>query len=584
MNKLSITPIKTRIIPKNSSCKTTPNMDSSLLPEIIKDISNNKTYTRLKLLGKGGFAKCYLATDDESGLYYAFKVFDKSSISTSSSLNRIKRELEIHCILEHKNIVKYYGHFEDEHFIYVKLEYCNNQTLNHLLMSKTYLEENEIRYYMRQAACGLAELHSKYKVIHRDLKPSNLLMNIEMTVKIADFGLSVQSNQITTKQSICGTPNYMSPEVVQAKGAVFESDIWSFGCVLYYLFVGRQPFSAENTKKIYEKISNGDYVIPKSIPLEARNLINHCLKTNSSERPNAFQIINHKFFNITTIDYGNKYINNMSNLSITNHKFSTKTRSNKLLLDLIDILEFNLLSKGVCKTQNCIESYKNDVLWVTKWVDFTNQHGFGVHLSNGSTCVVFNDKSIMTIDKTSKILVYCNNSKTRIYSAMANLPSEVSLKLEVVKLFYEYMDRYLMKGGDMENINQDRICDSLISLNKWIRNNEVLVMELSDGTTQINFLNDHSKLIFSSKNSMRNQCITYIDRSRSAITIDANHLNCFKYSYNKWEDFYERLNHAKSLLNHLMLSDLNGYHIEISNKDNEFGYLNQKIIQGIVNI
>lgn len=122
------------------------------------------------------------------------------------------------------------------------LELCPNQTLNDLLKRKKKLSDSEIQYYMLQLIDALIYLHEE-KVIHRDLKLGNLFLDEKMTVKLGDFGLASKLDFVGEKRrTICGTPNYIAPEILESKGHSYEVDVWSFGIILYTLSFGRPPF------------------------------------------------------------------------------------------------------------------------------------------------------------------------------------------------------------------------------------------------------------------------------------------------------------------------------------------------------
>ena len=168
-------------------------------------------------------------------------------------------EIKIQRLLQHPNVVKFERSFEDDNDIYILLEMCRNQTLNDLLKRRTTITELEARCYLVQLISGVKYIHEQH-TIHLDLKLRNLFLTDRMELKIGDFGLAAQINSEGEKRkSICGTPNYMAPEVLDAKiGHSYEADIWSMGIILYTLLIGRPPFKAENSKVTYSRIKRSE--------------------------------------------------------------------------------------------------------------------------------------------------------------------------------------------------------------------------------------------------------------------------------------------------------------------------------------
>lgn len=121
------------------------------------------------------------------------------------------------------------------------------------------LTEPEARYYMRQILSGVNYLHQN-RIIHRDLKLGNLFLNDELHVKIGDFGLATKIEfDGERKKTICGTPNYIAPEILMKQGHSYEVDIWSIGCIMYTLLIGRPPFETTTLKETYSRIKRCDY-------------------------------------------------------------------------------------------------------------------------------------------------------------------------------------------------------------------------------------------------------------------------------------------------------------------------------------
>ena len=168
-------------------------------------------YEKGELLGSGGFAQVFSVTERSSGVRYADKVINKEIFLSKKRRNardKVQREINLHRMMSHVNIIKFYDSFEDSDFVHIILELASQQTLLHVSRTRIFLTEPEVKYYFCQIAAGTKYIHDQ-KILHRDLKLGNILLSGNMTVKIADFGLSTTFAEKTT--SLCGTPNYIAP-------------------------------------------------------------------------------------------------------------------------------------------------------------------------------------------------------------------------------------------------------------------------------------------------------------------------------------------------------------------------------------
>ncbi len=144
-------------------------------------------------------------------------------------------------------------------------------------------------------------MHSQ-KVIHRDLKLGNLLLDDRLTVKLCDFGLAARLiSDSDRKTTICGTPNYLAPEILQGSkngGHSYAVDIWSIGVILFTMLCGRPPFESKSVSSTYKRIRNVDFAFPKDVSLskDARSLISSILRSSAHERPTILQLQSHPFF------------------------------------------------------------------------------------------------------------------------------------------------------------------------------------------------------------------------------------------------------------------------------------------------
>ncbi|KAK8402007.1 hypothetical protein O3P69_001231 [Scylla paramamosain] len=248
-------------------------------------------------LGKGGFATVYQARCRNTGRDVAIKKINKSQITAGGLINRVRQEVTIHSRLSHPSILQLYTFFEDQEYVYLVLEVCvKGELQKHLKNLGRVLTEDEAREYLRQIVDGMLYLHSK-AIIHRDLTLSNILLDGQQQVKIADFGLATQLQRPDDRHTtMCGTPNYISPEVVTRSSHGLESDVWSLGCMLFIMLVGHPPFDGKGLKEsIFTKVVMGEYKVPSYVSAEARSLIADCLKKNPKERIKLDLVPSHPF-------------------------------------------------------------------------------------------------------------------------------------------------------------------------------------------------------------------------------------------------------------------------------------------------
>ncbi|CAL1530889.1 unnamed protein product [Lymnaea stagnalis] len=258
-----------------------------------------KDYRVYNLLGTGGFADVYRAlchTPDREEKEVAIKMIDKKKMKKACMSDRVRKEVEIHSRLKHPSVLQLYNYFEDSNYVYLVLELCHNGEMHRYLQSRAQpFAEDEARRFMRQIVDGILYLHS-HGILHRDLSLSNLLLTKDMNVKIADFGLATQLQGPEEKHfTMCGTPNYISPEIAMRSAHGLESDVWSLGCMLYTFLVGHPPFDTDAVKSTLNRVISAEYHLPKNISPEARDLIQALLCKNPKDRIPLREILTHKF-------------------------------------------------------------------------------------------------------------------------------------------------------------------------------------------------------------------------------------------------------------------------------------------------
>ncbi|EPY32471.1 polo-like kinase 1 [Angomonas deanei] len=249
-----------------------------------------------RMLGRGGFAKCYEVSDATGS--YALKAINRTSLEKPKTLQKLHSEIAIHKRMKHKHIVNFIRTFKDRYYVYFLLEKCDCGTLMDLIKVRA-LTVAETQYVMLQCLSAMQYMQENY-VIHRDLKPGNIMLDSELNIKIGDFGLAAELQYDgERKRTICGTPNYIAPEIIDRKsqGHSYEVDAWSLGVILYTLLTGQPPFQMEDVEATYNRIRQCKYEAPSTLSPQAKDLISQILQSKPSERPTLLDIRTHNFFN-----------------------------------------------------------------------------------------------------------------------------------------------------------------------------------------------------------------------------------------------------------------------------------------------
>ncbi|XP_072489587.1 aurora kinase A isoform X2 [Notamacropus eugenii] len=242
-------------------------------------------------LGKGKFGSVYLAREKQSKFILALKVLFKSHLEKAGVEHQLRREVEIQSHLRHPNILRLYGYFHDVTRVYLILEYAPRGEVYRELQKLSKFDEQRTATYITELADALSYCHSK-KVIHRDIKPENLLLGSDGELKIADFGWSVHAPS-SRRTTLCGTLDYLPPEMIEGRMHDEKVDLWSLGVLCYEFLVGKPPFEAETYQETYRSISKVEYKFPDFVTEGARDLISRLLKHNPYQRLTLKEVLEH---------------------------------------------------------------------------------------------------------------------------------------------------------------------------------------------------------------------------------------------------------------------------------------------------
>jgi serine/threonine protein kinase len=604
-------------------------------PEIQREISavvfdprTGKRYRRGKFLGKGGFARCYELID-RNGTIYAGKAVPKALLTKQHHKDKMVQEIVIHRKLNHKHIVGFHTNFEDSNFVYVLLELCRKRSLMELHRRRRAVTEPEARYFTAQIVDACVYLHGN-RVIHRDLKLGNLFLNDELEVKVGDFGLAtvMEANE-ERKQTLCGTPNYIAPEMLRKAGHSFGVDVWAIGCILYTLLVGKPPFESESLKETYVRIKNNEYHLPSRLSTAARCIIRDMLAPKPEMRPTVNDLLKYDFFThgylperlptscLTTAPKfsdqfalsvggtrigasstggpalgqtranivagagttgalvgvsGSKYSENMhqckkeaaapaglgnipedievitiddaAGIGVAPPGFVGKTNEENqftsgpavvgaakdsdennddltttpkdcflrvLYQQLLEVVNSNPSQRQVIQMEEAEDPAYSPVFWVSKWVDYSDKYGLGYQLCDDSVGVLFNDVTKLVLNKDGKQAQYISNTGTEEFFLLDDFPKALQKKTTLLKYFRDYMTQHLLAAGaEAAQKTASMLVPRLPYLRTWFRTRSAIVLQLSNGTLQVNFFKDHTKVIL----CPLMQAVTYINEEK----------------------------------------------------------------------
>ncbi|KAI1851034.1 hypothetical protein JX265_004566 [Neoarthrinium moseri] len=240
-------------------------------------------YNIVRTLGEGSFGKVKLAVHRSTGQQVALKIISRKKLISRDMVGRVEREIEYLQLLRHPHIIKLFTVIKTPTEIVMVLEYAGGELFDYIV-SHGRMQEDKARRFFQQMICAVEYCH-RHKVVHRDLKPENLLLDENLNVKIADFGLSNIMTDGNFLKTSCGSPNYAAPEVISGKlYAGPEVDVWSCGVILYVLLIGRLPFDDDHIPSLFAKIQRGVFTIPNWCPEASAKMIRKMLVVNPLHR------------------------------------------------------------------------------------------------------------------------------------------------------------------------------------------------------------------------------------------------------------------------------------------------------------
>jgi len=253
----------------------------------------------LKVLGEGSFGKVFLVRKKDNKRLYAMKVLRKEYIAKRNQKFNTKTERELLQKMSCPFIIKLHYAFQTQDKLYMVMDFANGGELfTHLRKAEgRRFSEKRARFYAAELILGLEYMHGN-GIIYRDLKPENVLLDKDGHIKITDFGLSKKGVTDGVKtQTLCGTPEYLAPEVIKDMGHDKAVDYWSLGALTYEMLSGLPPFYSKDRQEMLRNIVEKDVIMHKSFSPQAASFLTQLLRREPTERlSDPAEIKRHEFF------------------------------------------------------------------------------------------------------------------------------------------------------------------------------------------------------------------------------------------------------------------------------------------------
>ena len=418
-------------------------------------------------IDQGAFAKVIHVKEKKTKKDFALKIVKKSE-SNIDLINRMKEEIQILKKLQHPNIVQYYGQIENTNQLFIKMEYLKYGTLGQWIQKNKNISEEQASLIIKEVLSAIAYLHQN-QICHRDLKPENIMFSREndiSSIKIIDFGLSLQNFDSLCNSDYCGTLIYMAPEEIERKSYYLSVDIWSIGILMYMLLnKGEHPFYHNgDTKKTFlnNLKNNTGLVFNNKISFMAMHLIKKLLEYDPIKRYKANDALKHPWITRNPEDKIPQTFNEQLNT------FSIMNNAKKLMMISIFL---NYLKKN-----NILCKYKNK-----------SKHKECMKNKSRSTIYKINDEYI------KKCEFFSQNKK-------------IKLKELRGKYLYDKKDDYIEKSEEKNNnynsnINTNSTSNNNLSNSNSSNSNNNLIKNFEIKTTN----NQKESKLFLSKQKIKKE-------------------------------------------------------------------------------
>ncbi len=462
----------------------------------------------------------------------ATQVVDKASLEKPGTRQKLQGELQIHATLQHERLVPFRSAFEDEKRIYILLEQIGTgTTLADAIQSRGLLPEREAALHVRALLLALRHLHAQ-GIAHRDVKPANcLLRGCEATQELppgedsslvlCDFGLAARVPPLRT--GLCGTPNYIAPEVLARTGHGLEVDAWAVGALTYTMLVGTPPFKAPNVEQTYARVREGTYVMPSHVSATAAGFMAAAMKPCPRERASVDALLLHPFITAATYTTPASPVaaprspvraeaDCSSPIATLCTRFaavlpgdaSVSATSSSVSAAHTSSCELEAPPRGrrapatPCTSSSDVEETDEVVLTsVSRWLDASDKCGLAYVLSNGAVGAVYLDGT--RVVWTPRGFVYHDKRAPRRITLLREedeaMAPDVRTKLAILHHLASRMGAAVPTCDDAGGGDDDTFAAAATHVRAWARTRDALVFRMSTRDVELHFPCDGAVLL-----------------------------------------------------------------------------------------
>jgi len=268
-------------VPKSAADEA---IQRSLLPQrstVSKGKYSLNDFSIMRTLGTGSFGRVHLVRSVHNGRYYAIKVLKKQQVVKMKQVEHTNDERKMLKLIEHPFLIRMWGTFQDSRNLFMVMDYIEGGELFSLLRKSQRFPNPVAKFYAAEVTLALEYLHS-HDIIYRDLKPENILLDRNGHIKITDFGFAKEVSTVTW--TLCGTPDYIAPEVITTKPYNKSVDWWSLGVLIFEMLAGYTPFYDSTPMKTYEKILAGKIHYPSFFQPDEIDLLSKLITADLTRR------------------------------------------------------------------------------------------------------------------------------------------------------------------------------------------------------------------------------------------------------------------------------------------------------------
>lgn len=462
-----------------------------------------------KPIGRGAFGEVWKVMHHPSNKTYCIKILDKHEIAEQKLITQLNQEIEIMYKIEHPHSIKLINHFEDDDKIYMIMNIASKGTLFSYLKEHFKLDEKTAAQLFRETLSIVKYLHSfEPKILHRDIKPENLLLDDEMRIKLCDYGWACYYTSDSKLKTYCGTPEYVSPEMLRKVGYDEKIDIWALGVLLFEMLAGYAPFSANNKEDLYSNVLKVKINWPNDFPPLAKDLVMRILRFEPNERISIDEMLKHPWLKKTPrirkelncIELSKKEIlfSHMINVDSLNSSDETNEESKENIntnLSVISSFSCNG-SYGDANAKKVINTLRmQNIQLDSQYMELKEKYKEIYSLREKCSCLLEeNEKCKTEIDLYKKMnkerdaLVKENDERAHVIIKLQNRIKEYEIKASLIQKLKEeneYYKKILTEKDDIINKLQERV-NTRYEENTEIKNIEDIPNYLQNLTHYLN--------------------------------------------------------------------------------------------------